>query len=622
MKNMFNSNAIHWIWCLFIIFYIAMSQYTYAISDKQFVVNHDYWIYRSTFQQYNEDPSGHILSLARDLFFKKIQHYDFLFVNLIASLSFYVFGRTLFVFKMTNLPFLIVMALSVYFISYRLTRKEIFGILASLILVSLPVMINNSRTQFAFIPLTSMLCLSVFFIVKNITLDKKVDCVFFSTFMCLSVLVHPSAFLFYSFIYLYFLFAKKSKVNFSFMLVFFLLVFAWRHATFMHWFFNETLFPSESAGRVSYSLLNRAISSINMPYIYFSISQRIPLLLLNFFIANIATILFIRIINLKIHKFKRIRVGSEFKFIFIFISYVFLLICMSYTDTNIDSYLIFFILFVVSFVSLLFLIGRFLSQWPLAKKAYLIFCFIFIFHQILFNLDYLKAEPLRTNPIRIGKGYILDMPSTAFDIANKRLRFSRDMTDISHILFFLNRENREDLNLGELHILESGVILYKNREKRTIGKLYPVYSFWGEHDDHKVLYDVQAFYKGLKIKWRHVIMYLDPEEFRDHPMGTFKDFRLPWGFKGIRHAKKAHKDQLKEDISKYRYMFFTVLKQCDDKDDIWNMPDEKDITGRIEEINPALHDKFFKDNALLTKLRIHKNLFLYVYKRGPAAQGR
>jgi len=497
--------------------------------------------------------------------------------------------------------FLIILSLSVYFIIFYLTKKELFGLLASLIVLNLSIIVNNSRNQFEFIPLAAICTLAAFFLIKDMRLANRVNCLVFSLLMYISVLIHPSAFFYFSFFYAYLFFIRKNRVNYAVMLVFFLIIATWNYSFFIPWTQAKYNNDQMHYGFLTFFLKN--IKSVNPAEFYVTLANFFDRRLTRFFVQNIFIASASWLISRFFFRNKSIRIFSGFKFIFLFFIYNIFFYAVS--GNNINCFIMLFVLYALVFVLLLEIIWSALPRFSLIPKAYTMFCCLFVFNSLLSGAGQnLQAKPLKEDPILIGKNF------SAFDESNERLRFSVDMVDISDILFYLDRKNKQQNGDKELRLLNTGVTLYNERDGIRVGRIYPVYSFWGRLDDREVLYGIQAFYSGVKVDWKDIIMYLYPEEFRSKgPHGTFnsqgQDGRL---------IEESASNQLKEDLSGYSYIFFTVLNQSTDEDEIWQTPAEGVIIDKIKEINRPIYDKFFSNISLFTKRRIHKNIFLYVFE--------
>jgi len=600
LKKRFDSTCLHWLCCIFLILYIWMNQYSYAKSDKLFIVDHDLQFSSSLFEQYNKNPAGYINSLLKDLIFQKPCHPPgATFLDLRLAIEFYIFGRTLFVYKMDMAYFLIIMCLAIYFIVYTLTKREIFGLISSLVLLNFPVIMDISRKQFAFIPATAICTVALLFVIRDIRLDKKLNCVLFLICLLLGSLIHPSFLLYLAFIYLYLACSKKNMLYYVIMTVSFFLVFTWTYFHFIDWMENKyghDGLPSSFFGLLVFSISKIGSEQYNI-FKYSSNSR-----LLHMFIVNVFLLIYLYGLNKPICKSDISRIGPRQKLIFLFLGYVIILFLV--TNNFIACFPMLFVLYIISFFVLLSLIENALPSLHILSQLYVILCSLFIFYQLVYTYKdtYFHPKPLQPISITAGKWLL------GADEINDRLQISQDMTDMNHIFTILANENKRKTGTANLHILSSSVILYYNGEKINIGRSYPFYAFEGDFDDARWLYAPQAFYSGVQVQWKYLIMHLSPDDFGIHPLGTFANDSA------TARAKKGYASQMEEDISEYKYMFLTILSQSNDPAQIWQMPPIQAVLDQIKETNSSMYNKFFSNITLITKCRLHRNFFLFIFR--------
>jgi hypothetical protein len=227
------SGLLHWLCCAFLIAYAGMNQYLYAVTDKLYLVDHDWCILHRSYANYNADPSGWTSSSLRSLLSGNAFWYAF--SNFWVSAHFWLFGRTLAVSKLAMLLPLLCMALAVYGLVYSITKKELAGFLAALLSLSLPAVMRDSRTHFPFIPLAAVLLLACLFTIDNLDLRNARRCVALSVCLWLGGLVHYSAFLLFPFFFAYLLYSNKEKTRYALVLAVFFLSAAWNRADFGKW---------------------------------------------------------------------------------------------------------------------------------------------------------------------------------------------------------------------------------------------------------------------------------------------------------------------------------------------------------------------------------------------------
>ncbi|MFA5388676.1 MAG: hypothetical protein WC312_02850 [Candidatus Omnitrophota bacterium] len=597
MIKHFKENWLSWLICGFIISCALVNQYIYAVTDKVFMVDHDGQICASVVSDYNNGAEAYILSLAKKIVLRDNTNGDlsFAFTNFNLAVNFYIFGKTLFVYKMSMAWFLMILGLSVYFIVFHLTKKELFGLLASLMVLNLNIVINNSRTQFEFIPLAAICALAAYFIIKDTRLENKVNCLIFSLLTYAGVLIHPSAFFYFSFFYIYLLFTRKNKINYSAMLIFFLIIFAWNFSFLIPW-----VQAKYNNAETQYSFLGfllKNIKAIHPREIYSTVAVFFGEKAAIFFAYSAAITAILHLIG-KFLWDRGAKISPGMKFISLF--FIYNVFFYGTSDNNINCFIMLFVLMVILFVLLLDVIW---DIWPrffnLAPRVYVVSVFLFVFNNNILSTpgSYFQVKPVRENPILFGKD------PTAFTDLNNHLRLWADMADISDIIRYMVSKNKSGGK--ELKILTSGITLYGENDGIRTGRLYPVYSFWGAPDDSGVLYGIQAFYQDARVTWRAVPVYL----YTEPP---------PWGaFASLAGAyyPEGPDNSLKKDLAGYDYMFFTVINQRAGEEAMWSMPAEGPIIENIKQVNRPLYDGFFADAKLFTKRRMHKNIFLYVFER-------
>ena len=154
-----------------------------------------------------------------------------------------------------------------------------------------------------------------------------------------------------------------------------------------------------------------------------------------------------------------------------------------------------------------------------------------------------------------------------------------DMADISALLSYLQNENRHLTNERELSVFAYSIALRDGEHGIRVGPLaFPRPLPGSVSDDFPGLIEQQAFFKGDGIKWE----YIDPpDRQRLRKLG-------------------------------YRYLFLIVGQEAGGNP--WRMPEHEDVLAKIKDKDGALYQTFFADSSYLTGRRIHRNIFLYVFR--------
>jgi 4-amino-4-deoxy-L-arabinose transferase-like glycosyltransferase/CRISPR/Cas system-associated endoribonuclease Cas2 len=167
-----------------------------------------------------------------DYFYKSLKYYD-VFANLdsnfisrfneispyrpplflLTSLPFYlVFGKSTDVAVMTNFVYLIILVFSVYAIGKRLHSKET-GLLASFIVSSFPILFGLSRSYWLDFPLTAMVSLSFYLLLRTDYFRNRKFSLLFGISTGLGMLTKWTYFVFLAGPFLYFFIASFKEIS-------------------------------------------------------------------------------------------------------------------------------------------------------------------------------------------------------------------------------------------------------------------------------------------------------------------------------------------------------------------------------------------------------------------------
>ncbi|HOW27198.1 MAG TPA: hypothetical protein PK876_01670 [Elusimicrobiota bacterium] len=159
LMRSYHNKILAGICLLFICAHVCVMQYGYAVSDRNFVVEHDCVILEKAgfYSVYSEDPAGYIRRCFQDMVAPWRRQGDACRLHTtVLAILFALFGKTVFVYKMSMIWALLGLALAGYCILYVLTRSEMVGLLGTLLMLLIPNIVAMSRTYFAFIPLACL----------------------------------------------------------------------------------------------------------------------------------------------------------------------------------------------------------------------------------------------------------------------------------------------------------------------------------------------------------------------------------------------------------------------------------------------------------------------------------
>lgn len=600
-RRKFSGSFLHWLSCGAIVAYILVNQYIYAVSDKTFLPDHDSGICREILRAYNYGPLEYMAALARQLIIHAPD--TSVFTNFVLAVSFYAFGRTLFVFKMCMAYALIIICLGVYFIVFRLTRKAYYGVIAAATVFNLPVVVEISRKQFSYLPLAAVCVMAILIVVRDMRLNSRHNCVFLAACLWIGASIHNSVFIYFLFICVYLIFVKKNPRHYSLILALYLALFAARLPFLSSWLQGKINYGVSNGGSFSgayfISELKRIYACGYESGTYFIVYS----IILNSFI-----LLGLRFFAPKSGSCGVAEACSGIKFILLFFVYAFFMYVGSFVVMgHVPSYThtTLFVLEVIACFVLFYLVSR----GPAFLKIYAAACILLLAYQLIYKADYFQLKDYKELPILLN------------DQENERgmLKFNADMEDVTPLLSALEQESRRYGSGDELPILQCGLTVCRDKEDFRVNRLYPLVNYWDESTGFEGIYSAQAFYRGIKLVPKNVIMLFDSGESGGR---YFKGAPGPANPEWEKEIKERYEAQFNRDISGFRYLFLTVLTQCEDKNELWNIPQEKIIIDRIRENDGRVYRKFFRDAGLIMKRRMHKNLFLYVFRTHADRQGK
>ncbi|HOW26918.1 MAG TPA: hypothetical protein PK876_00240 [Elusimicrobiota bacterium] len=155
-----NPALIHGACLLFLVVYAVLLQFEYAVSDRQIVIDHDHGILQNSrmYVHYNDDPVGYIRQSLKGLLIHQgdIWHKKSL-STLILAIGFFVFGKTIFVYKMCMVWAFLGLGLASYYLVRRQTGIEWIGLVGGLLVMTAPIIPSMARTHYGYLPLACLM---------------------------------------------------------------------------------------------------------------------------------------------------------------------------------------------------------------------------------------------------------------------------------------------------------------------------------------------------------------------------------------------------------------------------------------------------------------------------------
>ena len=563
------ASLLHWVSCVFIGIYVLTNQYFYAVSDKLCFVDHDWGISTPTFDNYNAGPAAFLLTAIKNLCGMRPDYHHYYFSNFLLTANFLIFGRTLFVYKMAMALPLLCLELAAYGLTYSVTKRELAGLLSAIIVLNLPIVVIDSRTQFPFIALTAASLLACLAAIGNLDLASGKRCVLFSMCMAACALIHPSAFLFIPFVFAYLFFSNRNRRRFAVLLLIFFLTAAWCSPAVLSWMAEK---KEGAAFQDVASNIWRHIRAAEFPLNLQTLSPAFGgKALLELFAVNCGLFFFLRY---PLRRFAADAAGEappQFVFLFLFMLYVlsvgsFVRAAVSWGMPQ-DTIMVFHVLCVILFVSLLFMLGRVRFGRRPIMWLYAALC-AFAAREIVTNRNAFLIPP---KPLRIdGEGFV------------DRTFIDDDMADISELLFYLQKENRRLTGSRDLGVFKFSVTLRDGENGIRVGPPLLLRDCWPQevHDEFPSLIAQQAFFKGINMQWDNIAD----------------------GGEGRMFGR----------ISGRRYLFLIVGQEAGGN--LWTLPEHGFVLSKIKEKYGDLYRSFFADSEYIVGRRICRNIFLYVYR--------
>jgi len=197
-----------------IVGYTVLDYSSYAISDQIFAFDHDGVILSASgmYSDYDRDPGRYIRDSIRDLLFHRSDYwYGKNLQTLVLAVCFQVFGKSLFVYKMSMIWALLGLALAVSVFLFRQTRNELISLVGAMLLLTTPNVIAMSRRYFGFLPLA---CVTVWALhIHWIYMEgrRMRYLILFGALFYVSTWIHYSAYLYFFIIWVYWFFSADKK---------------------------------------------------------------------------------------------------------------------------------------------------------------------------------------------------------------------------------------------------------------------------------------------------------------------------------------------------------------------------------------------------------------------------
>ncbi|HOW28600.1 MAG TPA: glycosyltransferase family 39 protein [Elusimicrobiota bacterium] len=199
-------NLLSLVCLIFICGYVFAAQYFFSITHPHYVVDFgQYYLYENGFYpEFQEDPSGYVRTRFLAFFaprenqwFGELSWKKTPFHLWILSVCFLLFGKTLFVYKMSMVWAVWGMALAAYCLLYRYTRSAIIGLSGTMLLLATPNIAVFSRTSYSFIPMACFVLWAVYVYGRYLEKPQWQSVAAFCVIFVVACWTHYSAFLYF-----------------------------------------------------------------------------------------------------------------------------------------------------------------------------------------------------------------------------------------------------------------------------------------------------------------------------------------------------------------------------------------------------------------------------------------
>ncbi|HOW27199.1 MAG TPA: hypothetical protein PK876_01675 [Elusimicrobiota bacterium] len=240
MKTRLFKNKILFYLCLLTVCgYAWAGHYVYSITDRDYVIDHDYMILSSAriYSDYDQRAPGRYLreSVQDILFHRGDRWYTKNLQTLILAGCFMLFGKTLIVYKMSMIWALLGLVLAAYLLLYRETRSELAGLWGALLLLTMTNTITMSRRYFGFLP---MACVALWALYAYLRYQEEGGRRWFALLCALFVVgtwIHYSVYLYFMMFAVVGLFVWKERRFLAVYSIFYLSVLLWNKDQLLWW---------------------------------------------------------------------------------------------------------------------------------------------------------------------------------------------------------------------------------------------------------------------------------------------------------------------------------------------------------------------------------------------------
>ena len=151
--------------CILLLLVIFIQYYFFKI-DKRPLLDHEEFYSLDVIPIYKElADNGPSLNYILSLFFHDTLHYPPL-LNFTVASSLFFFGKSLFVLKMVNVAYFLILIVAVYLLGKELAG-EAAGIFSAFLTVTMPIVINFSRKNHPFLPQAGFIVLALYFFIRS-----------------------------------------------------------------------------------------------------------------------------------------------------------------------------------------------------------------------------------------------------------------------------------------------------------------------------------------------------------------------------------------------------------------------------------------------------------------------
>lgn len=566
----FHNPALLWTTGSFLFVYILTNLVLYAYTDQMYTCESDYgrhsFIFNAGPKTMRDILVPFSLGCLKTAYFMSL---------------FKLFGTSLFVIKMVQLPFLLILAFAVYDILYQYTAKELFSFIGVLLVLNTPLVANSSRMILIdFLSVTALGLLSVDICLRDMQMKNIFRALVFGISMLLALAFHPSAYIIYLFLFAFCLIWIRGKSKYFWIL------------------FLLFLLPVKNLiGFVSWSIVHMqnirtAHPSVFNQFLGHSFSQSLDSSILYATLSGIVMWLFAR----------RQRSPLRLNILFIVLFYLSCLTTLlpgllSREPVRMDCFIC---LWTTNIILLMIIMN---SLWIENHRLTLVFracvagCLCWALIQVVFRADHFQMAPHRV-----------------YYFSSRHL-ISDDMTHIAGLFDYMDGTDRNPRDRN-LRLIQGGISIYAD-DTHTVAA--PLYDAMNWHIGRcPEIYQVQAFCSRYDIEWYPLLF--------DFPLNEGYRNDFPY------HSDALHiKNNFVDSDPSFEYLFLTVIRRpySDYQNDnvkgfriTYNQAEnerpgllsEEIILDRIKESNPRAFDRYFQNSRFMTKGRITGNLFLYVFR--------